>query len=195
MKYFNMIFLALLLISQTTEDVGVRETCRRFASGKYLNLQDKATQSDHFLHRLIETSKDYQKTLTQKSANHKSLRNRIDKEPYDAILASQYHELTSEVETLKQMIAEKQKLSVDAAKTHSEHAKNLERFKKSITGLFSIVKKDDGTREGVVYSLEYTESCPQFAKTCKLSSTKAMQLKKLTTEFDLNQSCQRYSSL
>ena len=174
----------------SSDEVNLREACRRVASGMYLDAWDQMYQSKKLLASTEAKKKAIDLSLSAESKLLTAMRSKVAKSNYDLALAQQIDSKSGLIHTLQTQAADmatlgaKSKVDVDAA-TKYEAARRAE-----VIPVFDIKKEKKQERP---LNLDYKAACPKYRYLCPLPRDHAIRLRDITDKNPNLEPCTRYA--
>lgn len=167
-------------------ETNLRESCRRAASGAYLNAWDRKLQTARMVEAVASKLKVTKTALHKEQKNLAAFREKLRLKGYDLELAQAVDSKSGLVRTLEGQIAELEEVLVKTKLSAAETASTEAARKKEVMMLFDIKNSNKSKRPT---RLDYKSPCPKYRFLCPLPRDQAFQLRETTTL----ESCRRYA--
>lgn len=172
--------------TRAAPETNLRESCRRAASGAYLNAWDRKLQTARMVDSVASKLKVTATALDKEQKNLMALREKLRLKGYDLELAQAVDSKSGLVRTLEGQIAELEEVLIKTKLSAAETASTEAARKKEVMLVFDIKNAPKSKRPT---RLDYKAQCPKYRFLCPLPRDHAIQLRETTTL----ESCTRYA--
>ncbi len=185
---------------ESTRDINLRESCRKAASGIYLNAWDQMNQTALLLKGIETKKKALETNLAQENKTLTTMRGKLAGSNYDLDLAQKIDTKTGLVRTLENQDTEMKSVLAKAREDAAQARKAEQASRDEVSAVFDIVRVAGKKKQAEVtrpLRLDFKSSCPQYRYLCPLPRDHAIRLRELA-EHDPAQAetllpCARYA--